>query len=213
MTAEELIAEGRKLQRACSFLRPQENGPPAAIWHPRNRDKITATGEHCWLTVDTSRIPNRPPSLRGYVGVFTDEKSFESGRVEVLQNWPERPGVKLYAHAANVLPPIDAVIAYGSEAVGDWLRSLGWSREWGYNGNLQDTAVQEYERIWQQEFPIYFESDIHAILGGWHFPMPDSDWEELCDEQLLIFTLRDSEPWVEVWQTRSGGFKVIQRIT
>ena len=48
---------------------------------------------------------------------------------------------------------------------------------------------------------------------GWHWPRADSDWHEMLDDQLMIFTLRDSEPWVEAWRTRSNQFRVIQRIT
>jgi hypothetical protein len=113
-----------------------------------------------------------------------------------------------------VLPPIDAVFARGSEAVGEWIRSHGWERTDRYNDNFKDAAiVLEYQRLWQREFPIYFESDIHAVLGGWHLPMPDDDWHDLLDEQLMVFTIRDSEPWVEAWRTRTGQFGVIQRIT
>ena len=108
----------------------------------------------------------------------------------------------------------DAVFARGSNAVGDWIHSHGWERTDRYNSDFKDAAIVDaYERDWQREFPIYFESDIYAVLGGWHFPMADDDWHELIDEQLLVFTLRDSEPWVEAWRTRAGEFKVIQRIT
>jgi hypothetical protein len=31
--------------------------------------------------------------------------------------------------------------------------------------------------------------------------------------RLLVFTIRDSDPWVEAWRTRAGQFRVIQRIT
>jgi hypothetical protein len=44
-------------------------------------------------------------------------------------------------------------------------------------------------------------------------PMADDDWHDLLDEQLMVFTIRDSEPWVEAWRTRTGQFRVIQRIT
>ena len=73
--------------------------------------------------------------------------------------------------------------------------------------------MESYERLWQKECPMYRESDIYAMLGGWHFPMPDDDWHDLVDEQLMVFTLRDSEPWVEAWRTQTGDFTVIQRIT
>lgn len=53
---------------------------------------------------------------------------------------------------------------------------------------------------------------IHAVLGGWHFPWPDGDWEELIDRRLIAWTLADSEAWVEVWD-QGGAFRVIERIT
>lgn len=214
MTSEQLIEEGRKLQRPCLFLRPQGSGPVAAIWHERDDDEIESTGHRCWLTVDARHVPGSPPLVTGYISVFTDEEKCRGGRVEVMPSWPKRTGTELYAHTASVLPPIDAVFARGSEAVGEWIRSHGWERTDRYSDNFKDAAiVQEYERVWQQEFPIYLESDIYAVLGGWHFPMADDDWHELLDDQLMVFTIRDSEPWVEAWRTRTGQFRVIQRIT
>ena len=115
---------------------------------------------------------------------------------------------------AFVLPPIDAVFARGSEIVGEWLRLHDWPRDERYNDNFKDAAiVQEYERVWMREFPLYSESDVYAVLGGWHWPCADGDWHDLVDEQLMVLTVRDSEPWVEAWRTRMGQFRVIQRIT
>jgi hypothetical protein len=214
MTSAQLIEEGRKLQRPCSFLRPQGTGPVAAVWYERDDEEIESTGHHCWLTFDARHVPGSSPSVTGYISVFTNEKKCEGGRVEVTPSWPKRGRTELYAHTASVLPPIDAVFSRGSEAVGEWIRSHGWQRDWRYNNNFKGRdVVREYERVWQQEFPIYFESDIYAILGGWHFPMADDDWHELLDQQLMVFTLRDSEPWIEAWRTRAGQFRVIQRIT
>lgn len=214
MTSEQLIEEGRKLQRPCVFLRAQASGSVAAIWHERNDGETESTGHHCWLTVDARHVPGLPRSVAGYISVFTDDEKCHGGRVDVTSSWPNRAGTELYAHPASVLPPIDAVFARGSEAVGEWIRSHGWQRKWRYNDNFKGReVVREYERVWQREFPIYFESDIHAVLGGWHFPMADDDWHDLLDEQLMVFTIRDSEPWVEAWYTRTGQFRVIQRIT
>jgi hypothetical protein len=214
MTSEQLIEEGRKLQRPCVFLRPQGSGPVAAIWHERDDDEIESTGHHCWLTVDARHVPGLPPSVTGYISVFTDEEKCQGGRVEVTPSWPKRAGTDLYAHTASVLPPIDAVFARGSEAVGEWIRSHGWERTDRYNDNFKDAAIaREYERVWMREFPLYSESDVHAVLGGWHWPCADDDWHDLIDEQLMVLTVRDSEPWVEAWRTPTGQFRVIQRIT
>ncbi len=113
-----------------------------------------------------------------------------------------------------MLPPIDAVFARGSGIVEAWIKSHGWDRHERYNNNFKDKAVVDaYDDVHRQEYPLYFESDIYAMLGGWHWPGQDHDWHDLIDEQLMVLTLRDSEPWVEAWRTRAGKFKVIQRIT
>lgn len=214
MTPAQLIEEGRKLQRPCVFLRPQGTGPVAAIWHPHDDDEFETTGHHCWLTVDSRHIPGLPPSVTGYLSVFSDEENCQGGRVEVAAAWPDRPGLPLYAHPASVLPPIDAVFLRGSDAVGEWLRAVGWQRDRLYDGNFKDKeTVRDYQEVFASEYPVYFESDIYAMLGGWHLEFPDPDWQELVDEHLMVMTLRDSEPWVEAWRTRSGQFRVIQRIT
>jgi hypothetical protein len=215
MTLEQLLAEGRKLERPCVFLRPTGTGPVAAVWYERDYGEIDSTGHRCWLTVDVRHVPGPPPSLAGYISVFTNDEDCVSGRVEVSSAWPTRTGTPLYAHPASVPPPIDAVIARGSEAVGEWVASNGRDRRERYNADFEDsTVVEPYQKIWTSEFPLYLESDIYAVLGGWHFPCyDDDDWHDLIDEQLMVFTIRNSEPWVEAWRTRTGQFKVIQRIT
>ncbi|REK21201.1 MAG: hypothetical protein DWQ45_22630 [Planctomycetota bacterium] len=214
MTSEQLIAEGRELQRPSMFLRPQGRGPVAAVWHERDEGQIERTGHHCWITVDSRHVCGLSTSVSGYLRIFTDEEKCEGGRVEVVPSWPDCAGTKLYAHPASVLPPIDAVFARGSDAVGDWIRSHGWERTERYNDNFNDAdIVREYERVWLDEFPLYNESDVYAVLGGWHWPCADDDWHHLIDETLMVLTVRDSEPWVEAWRTRAGRFKVIQRIT
>ncbi len=214
MISEQLIEEGRRLQRPSVFLRRQGTGPVAAVWYEPNDDEIESTGHRCWLTVDAHQVPGLPPSVAGYFSVFTDETKCQDGRIEVTSSWPKRAGMQLYAHPASVLPPIDAVFARGSEAVGEWIRSQGWDRTERYNDNFKDRdIVREYERTWTREFPLYFNSDVYAVLGGWHCPWADDDWHDLIDEQLMVFTIHDSEPWVEAWRTQTGQFRVIQRIT
>ena len=214
MTSEQLIEEGRKLQRPCVFLRPQRSGPIAAIWHARDDDKVESTGHHCRISVDARQIPGLSPTVAGYISVFTDDEKYEGGRIDVAPSWPKLLGTELYAHPASVLPPIDAVFARGSEAVGEWIRSNGRERTERYNDNFKDAAVvREYERVWMREFPLYSESDVYAVLGGWHWPCADDDWHDLIDEHLMVLTVHDSEPWVEAWRTRTDQFRVIQRIT
>jgi hypothetical protein len=214
MTPEQLIEEGRRLQRPSVFLRPVGTGPVAAVWYEPDLGEIESTGHCCWLTVDARRVPGLPATVTGYLTVFTDEETCEGGRIEISPSWPNRPGTKLYAHAASVLPPLEAVFSFGSDAVGAWLHAHGWERTWGYNANFKGRdVVDAYERVHMQECPLYFESNVYAVLGGWHLPFPEDDWHDLIDEHLILLTLRGSEPWVEAWCTRAGDFRVIQRIT
>src|ERR1700733_12310494 len=115
MTLEELIAEGRKLERPCLFLRPQGEGPVVAVWHERDRDEIARTGHRALLTVDTRHVPGLSAPTAGYLTIFTDHKRCEGGRIEQSASWPKRKGTPLYAHAASVLPPSDALFARGSQ--------------------------------------------------------------------------------------------------
>lgn len=213
MTGEQLITEGRKLQKPSVFLRPEPVGEVAAIWHELDKEGIQSTGFQRWITVDSRFIPELPSSVKGCLSVFSDEDECEGGKVEIFDQMPAQDGIKLYAHAASVLPPLDAVMLKGSAAVGEWLKSKNWQRDWGYNGNFKDEAAKAYQDVWFDEHPIYKESDVYAILGGWHFLWPDGDWPNLFDDKLMIFTLRNSEPWMEAWLMKTGEYKVFQRIT
>jgi hypothetical protein len=62
MTFEQLIEEDRKLQRPCAFLRPERNGPVAAIWYERDAKEIEATGHfvlNAAITVSAAATPLR----------------------------------------------------------------------------------------------------------------------------------------------------------
>lgn len=214
MTTQQLIDEGRRLTRPAVFLRPQGTGQRAAVYYAYDEDEIESTGFRAWLSVDAAQIPGKPDSLSGYLTLYTNEDDSTQGKVEVISSWPDRTGTELFAHPASVLPPVDAVFARGSPAVAEWIALHGWERTERYNDNFGDKEiVRGYEQVWMREFPLYFESDVYAILGGWHWPCADSDWHDLIDDRLMVMTLRDSEPWVEAWLTRSGDFSVIPRIT
>jgi hypothetical protein len=214
MTPEMLMSEGRRLARPAVSLRPRGNGPVAAVWHECDEGEIETSGYRCWITVDGRFVPGLSKEVSGCLSVFTDERECQGGRVEVHPVLPKRPGVNLHACEESVLPPIEAIFARGSDVVGEWLAANDWPRDERYNDNFPDSAVvKEYEREWFKSYPLYRQDDTYAVLGGWHWPCADGDWYQLIDEQLVVLTIRDSEPWVESWRLRSGQFKVIQRIT
>jgi hypothetical protein len=211
VTVDELIAEGRRLQRRTILLTPDGSGDPGALWYGHDYDEDTADGHRCWISVKADIVPSF--ESRGWLSIFTDDESCEGGRADVLSTPFRRDGVQLYPKEIVVLPTIDAVIARGSAAIEPWLLENKWKRDWRYNPNFRDHAmVERYEAVERQENPLYWK-DAYATLGGWHMGWPDDDWHDLLDAKLLVHTFMDSEPWVEAWQLPSGEMKVIQRIT
>lgn len=214
MTPEQLIAEGRLLQRECFFLEREGSGDIAAVWYDRFLHNDACSPLRRLLTVDTRFIPAFRDSTRAYLTVSCNEDNYKAGVVELAQTWSPDTGTPLYARRVSVLPPIDAVFAKGSKLVQDWIRSYGWSPEYRYNDNFKGRdVVDEYVSIFMNEFPMYLRKAPVAVLGGWHWNGPDRDWHDLMDEELLVLTIEDAEPWVEAWRLASGEFKVIERIT
>lgn len=213
MKAEQLIAEGRKLQRDCNFLKPAGKGEPVAMWFESDPDDESITDWRRWMTLRADALPNpkSPPTV--FFSLYT--KGSEFGLLDFVDGWPPRNGIPLYAHPTSVLPPIDAVFALGSEDVGMWLTANRWERSTRYNSNFPDaTLVRQYEEVWRTEHPVFKDDpEVYAATGGWHLPGQDNDWHDLLAAKLLVTTLRDSEPWVEAFQLPDGDFKVIQRIT
>ena len=161
MTFDELLLEGRALERPCWFLLSDEDGQPVGVWHP-----ASTSAAHRWLTVDMDGYAD----VSGrYISVVSSPSG--GGTIEFLDQLPKWSSgdVKLVARAASVLPPIDAVFAFGSDAVGSWLAENRWERGWGYNSNFPDREpVEQYERAYQSEHPLYRRAKAVAMLGGWH---------------------------------------------
>ena len=213
MTAQQLIAEGRTIQRKCNFLKPTGVGEPVAIWFECDSDDESITQWRRWMTVRADALPDAKAPATVYFSLYTS--GLEKGLLDFVDSWPPRNGTPLYAHPASVLPPLDAVFALGSEEVGKWLAAHNWPRTERYDSNFGDSeVVGPYQEIWFSEHPIFKnDSDVYAFTGGWHLPGQDSDWHDLIPAKLLLTTVRDSEPWVEVFQTPDGDYKVMQRIT
>lgn len=212
MTGAPLIVEGQRLARPCIHLCPQ--GEPsnfAAVWW--GPGQIPAGGRH-WLTIDCRFLPSGVGPSSGCLSIYTDEedrfgKAVHDGSARLERTREGRP---LYAHPTISLPPLEAVFLYGSVAVREWLARLDWQPEWGWNGNFPDAEVADaYIEAQRVNMPIKGET-VFAVQGGWHVPWPDGDWLELVNHPLVVLTLAEAEPWVEVFNM-GDGFRVMQRIS
>ena len=214
MNIEQLLNEAELLKRKTTLLRPDGSGTVAAHWYDVDDEELERTNHICWLTVDTTLIPNYSSSEKRFMTIFTNEEDCETGRVEFSDSWPDRQYTPLFPHVADILPPIDAIIARGSSAIDPWLKDHNWDRNERYHtGFGADVAIDKYEDLHTEQFPVYQNDGTFAVLGGWHCPGPDDDWHDLIDDQLCVVTIENSEPWVETWLMRTGKFEIKQRIT
>lgn len=216
MTGSELIAEAERLARPCVLLKGSGSEDRfAGLWGDQGVVPAPPGPYRHWLSFDCKFLPAGLGPSAGCLSVYTDEDDCASG-VAVHDSSKQLACTQkvqpLYAHPARSLPPIDAVFRFGPQTVHAWLSEHEWQPDWGFSSNFKDPRpAQEYERLYQSECPLY-SGGAFAVLGGWHFPWPDGDWEELLSRPLLAWTFAESEPWVEVWGG-ADGFHVIQRIT
>ena len=143
-----------------------------------------------------------------WLNIFTDDKN--GGYVEFSES-PIKSEIPLYGSHKTFFPPVDGVFLKGSQAVGDYLTSHQWYRISSYNDNFPDSIPGEYENIWMDNCPLYGDG-VTAIIGGWQMPWPDGDFEEFIDHDLVLWTFKDAEPWIEVF-LKDGKFIVKQRVT
>jgi hypothetical protein len=182
-----LTTDADRLARPCVLMR--DSGPAdclAGIWGgPGIVPALSGPFRH-WLSIDCRFLPPGLSPIFGILSVYTNEDDCVSGFVgyDPVASLAATAGRALYAHPAKSLPPPNALCAEDNES---------------------------YIRLWQSNCPMY-TGEAAAVLGGWHFPWPDGDWGDLQEQPLVVWTLYESEPWVEVWG-RPGAFRVMQRIT
>ena len=215
MTADELIAEERNLAKPNVHLRPNgETNAMAAIWSGEGLVPPPGDGYQHWLTIDCRFLPAGIGPSTGCISVYTENRE-RRGTVTYdpsMQLSLKGSGRYLYAHPSESLPPLEVLFQQASPAIVEWLATLNWKPEWGYNSNFPEAEVfQAYEQA--QHCDLTFDGEsVFAVLGGWLTLWPDGDWPELLDLSLIVLTLAESEPWVEVFQD-GDGFRVFQRIS
>lgn len=193
MDTKAFTEEAKRLARPC--VRYARSGPsaPDAYWHGDLQGLWTSIrrGED-WLNVQLN-------------------SDCIGGSVE-LSARPATSVTPLFAQSDISLPPVDAIFYLGSDAVGDYLLKHDWPRNEPLNGNFPDPVPGEYEKnAWKGNCPV-FRQDETLVTGGWHMPWPDGDWYDYIDAELVAWTLRDAEPWVEIFK-RGDEYIVKQRCT
>jgi hypothetical protein len=225
MTLDELLAEGEALTRPSWILRrePTDSGV-VGFWGGERGDMLDALPPEVTAFRGRRHILTLSESLLAEIGVrqgpislfewesTTDETS---NRVESnsRQHFKDLSfsGEALYATPEPSFPPFTAICLYGSERVAAWLKDQSLSRHdyW----QVTDGLVSQYMDEWTRRSAfIRMAGDV--IVGGWHFLWPDDDFYMPPELQLVALTLRDAEPWIELWYSRPRlGFHARARIT
>lgn len=192
MNLEQFEAEAEKLARKGIILRTFGEGKPIAYWHGFENENICIS-----VSIDDY-----------WLNVYVDEQ--EGGHVEKTSE-PMISNIPLYGSPFTSFPPVDGIFLKGSEAIGDFLEYYDWPRAEPYNENFPNPIPEEYDNLWQENNPMY-QSDITAVIGGWPIIWTDNDLAEFVDQKLIVWTIEDAEPWVEVF-LNENEYTVKQRIT
>lgn len=212
------LVEGKRLARPCLWLRARRTSarqPLAGIWGgPGIVAPPRGDWEHHWVSVSCSWLHRHTFDLKGCISVYCDEDMDEFVAVnDPRARLPRRAteGLALYGQPGRSFPPDRGVEAYGSPAF------RRWRAEVGKQENLE--AWGEYEKLFRQYCPLYQQGamkDVDVMLGGWHINWHGDRplWKHTAGNEtasydcgknrLVLRTFRNAEPWVEVWQDRSG---------
>jgi hypothetical protein len=225
MTLDELIDEGERLVRPSWLLRPDRTASGiVAYWGGERGDKPNALPPEVTAFRARRHTVSLSESLLAELGVRQGPVSlFEwdsAGNATTARAEADHrlrfvdlqfSGEPLYASAEPSFPPFEAVCLYGSNRVAEWLTEKDLSRHdyWQVIDQVRDGYVNEWKRR-----SAFYLADADVIVGGWHFLWPDDDFYTPPELQLLALTLRDAEPWYEIWYSRpSFGFRAKARIT
>jgi hypothetical protein len=178
-----------------------------------------------WISVDCRWLEENGFGVRGCLSVYRVNGGFVAvNDPDLAFNESPANGLAVFGLEEVSWPPEGALEAY----------SIGV----GPGGFPDLEALSAYLRSEQADCPL-FRDGVTAVLGGWHMSWPDGPprlprLAELnaridrahgpgclplgetyrCEPyRLLLWTLRDSEPWVEVWGDYSGELHAVGRIT
>jgi hypothetical protein len=230
ISVEQLLLEGARLVRPCLWLRPateaeSQSGGLAGIWGgPPVVPPPGADWQHV-VSVDCAWLQENGYHVQGCISLYRHAEA-SSPDPSLRTRWVARcapdlmlptaspGGVPLVAQLASSFPPLEALCLYGGRAVRQWLYTLGVSRH-GYRdprvyaSEAGDAYISEY----MKHSPLYINCDddpqrVAVIVGGWwHSVYLQWDYEHGGDTFLML-TLRDAEPWLEVWQDSAGALHV-----
>jgi hypothetical protein len=228
LSAEALVAIGRKMGRPAILL-VDDGEQYVACWG--GSGVVPPPDDAKWehrVSIDASALPQNPHKLQGVISVYLcmeDSERFEQVGVthDAKAKLPARPdGQKLFAQPFDCPPPLEVLLKFGPKPIQDWLAANSVDADHGINpqsfGAANKPALKAYNDV-QSEHPFYGRVDCYAMLGGWSMAFlwcygidQQYPWH-LFDQPLVVLTIADSEPWLEVYDNDGKSFTTYSRIT
>jgi hypothetical protein len=224
---EELLKEAEALSLPCFDLIPAEEGDQiVAHWGGQRSDlpeklppfvKAFKSQRH-FLSVeqelfDKIALQGRGPLALAMVTTDEDDEvlhhvTVSSGKLSeiIFEN-----SIPLAARFTKSMPPLEALLLYGGQKVGDWLASQNLQR-WEYSD--VDADVRDgYMKHFNAQLPLCVEQPPYARIGGWHVTWPDDDFYLPREMRLMLWTFQNAEPWYEVFLSPLRNYVIKSRIT
>lgn len=217
MKIGELISCAEEIQRPCLHLVEAGCGAAASALWGGKRSGLDHRFRHI-LSFDFDLFERIGLKVRQKFALvtFIDPDGIEGARAQPIQTGSMKDAGIVEAEPlvwreANSFPPLPALCLYGNERIDAWLKEMGLER-WRYDAIPRDIEDQ-YNAVYQERTPLYSNPDVYAQIGGWHTIWPEDNFYLPREMTLLCWTLRDAEPWYEIFQTAPGNIVVKERIT
>jgi hypothetical protein len=226
MILDDLLAEGTALARPCFTLSEIKTERLAGYRGGERSDDPNTLPPEATAIARQEHIITIDPALFADLGLYRRDTPFGVFRHELAKGGVRAlvrhgslmrfsdinfTGTPLYATEDSSFPPFDAVCLYGSREVEAWLRSHGLQRHQYAEASALPVA-RAYAAEWPSRHPFY-KGSIDAIVGGWHMMWPEDDFYLPLEMRLLLTTIRDAEPFLEIWVSSAGNLSVKSRIT
>jgi len=220
MTPEAIIAEGARLAKPSLFL-VESATPTGVVAYWRGGGRVGYRGredDRHRITFDCAWLSQHGVRVGGSIGVYDVDRRWRWPKPLHLEqlNGPLAGfrmdgGLPLYGREERSFPPVEALCLYGGPAVGQWLAAEGLDRT-DYDIAATSDIGEAYQAEYRRHCPLYLTDQPVAVLGGWHAFWPDDEFYLPREMRLVLWTVREAEPWVEVFE-RSPNLPIRLRIT
>lgn len=219
MEATAIIEEGERLARP-SLLLDQAPTLTGIVAYWGGNGRLGYPGgddDRHKITFDCSWLAEQGIRVRGSIGVIEIDPRWKYPVPVLIDRAPltlsqlqMQGGVPLFGTETPSFPPIEAVCLYGGPIVEEWLASEGLERT-DYDVAATTAIGERYQEVYRKRCPLFSDGPA-AVLGGWHAIWQDDEFYLPREMRLVLWTFRDAEPWIEVFE-RSPNLPVRIRIT